>query len=155
MPSVISRPPSKRLNTYLLPPLKYPDGKYYLKIGIGEPGPSLNDADELNHWLRNGNDNDVATELLDELSRIMPSLDLSRWKYMPCATCHTPDTRPIIDLIGDGRIGLLLGGNGYAAKSGDALGELGAALMHGGEWPGPLSMSELSLARFDAGKDLD
>jgi glycine/D-amino acid oxidase-like deaminating enzyme len=74
---------------------------------------------------------------------------------MPCATCHTPDTRPIIDLIGDGRIGLLLGGNGYAAKSGDALGELGAALMHGGEWPGPLSMSELSLARFDAGKDLD
>ena len=155
MPSIISRPPSNRLNTYLLPPLKYPDGKYYLKIGIGEPGPSLNDANELNHWLRNGNDNDVATELLDELSRIMPGLDLSRWKYMPCATCHTPDARPIIDLIGDGRIGLLLGGNGYAAKSGDALGELGAALLHEGKWPEPLPRIDLSLARFDAGKDLD
>ena len=150
MPSIISRPPTDRPNTYLLPPLKYPDGKFYLKIGIGEPGPPLNSAEELNHWLRNGNDNDVATELLDELSRIMPDLDLSGWKYMPCATCHTPDARPIIDLIGDGRIGMLLGGNGYAAKSGDALGELGAALMHAGRWPGPLPRSDLSLARFNS-----
>ncbi len=154
MPSIISRPPTNRPNTYLLPPLKYPDGKFYLKIGIGEPGPSLNSAEELNHWLRNGNDNDVAAELLDELSRIMPDLDLSRWKYLPCATCHTPDARPIIDLMGDGRIGLLLGGNGYAAKSGDALGELGAALMHEGKWPGPLSMSDLSLARFNSDEAL-
>ena len=150
MPSIISRPPANRPNTYLLPPLKYPDGKFYLKIGIGEPGPLLNSADELNYWLRDGNDNDVATELLDELSRIMPGLDLPGWKYMPCATCHTPDARPVIDLIGDGRIGLLSGGNGYAAKSGDALGELGAALMHGGQWPGPLPRNDLSLARFNS-----
>jgi sarcosine oxidase len=150
MPSIISRPPTNRLHTYLLPPLKYPDGNYYLKIGIGEPGPLLDSAKDLNHWLRKGSDNDVAAELRDELSRIMPDLDLSRWKYMPCATCHTPDARPIIDLVGDGRIGLLIGGNGYAAKSGDALGELGAALMHGGGWPGPLSKGDLSLARLNA-----
>ncbi len=155
MPSIISRPPTNRPNTYLLPPLKYPDGNYYLKIGIAEPGRTLNSAAELNHWFRHGTDNDVAAVLLDELSCIMPDLDLSGWKYLPCATCHTPDARPIIDLIGSGRIGLLLGGNGYAAKSGDALGELGAALMHEGQWPGPLPRSDLSLARFDAGKDLD
>ena len=149
MPSIISRPPTNRPNTYLLPPLKYPDGNYYLKIGIAEPGQTLNSAAELNHWFRHGTDNDVAAVLLDELSRIMPDLDLSGWKYLPCATCHTPDARPIIDLIGDGRIGLLLGGNGYAAKSGDALGELGAALVHAGAWPGPLSKGDLSLARFD------
>jgi glycine/D-amino acid oxidase-like deaminating enzyme len=150
MPSIISRPPANRPNTYLLPPLKYPDGKFYLKIGIGEPGPPLKSGVELNHWLRSGTDQDVATLLLEELSRIMPDLNLSSWKYMPCATCHTPDARPIIDLIGSGRIGLLLGGNGYAAKSGDALGQLGAALLHGGEWPGPISKGDLSLARFDA-----
>ena len=57
---------------------------------------------------------------------------------------------PIIDLIGSGRIGLLLGGNGYAAKSGDALGQLGAAVLRGGEWQGPISKGHLSLARFDA-----
>ena len=149
MPSIISRPPKKRPNTYLLPPLKYPDGNYYLKIGIAEPGPTLNTAEALNHWFRHGADTDVAAILLDELRRIMPNLDLSAWTYLPCATCHTPDARPIIDLIEDGRIGLLLGGNGYAAKSGDALGELGAALMHAGGWPGPLSKGDLSLARFN------
>jgi sarcosine oxidase len=150
MPSIISRPPPNRPNTYLLPPLKYPDGKFYLKIGIGEPGPPLKSDVELNHWLRNGTDQEVVTILLEELSRIMPDLNISSWKYMPCATCHTPDARPIIDLIGRGRIGLLLGGNGYAAKSGDALGQLGAAVLHGGEWPGPISKVDLSLARFDA-----
>ena len=149
MPSIISRPPANRPNTYLLPPLKYPDGNDYLKIGIAEPGPPLDSADDLNHWLRHGTDSEITAELLEELSRILPDLDLSRWKYLPCATCHTPDARPIIDLIGSGRIGLLLGGNGYAAKSGDALGELGAALMHAGEWRGPLSKGDLSLARFD------
>ncbi|MGD8993103.1 MAG: FAD-dependent oxidoreductase [Desulfobacterales bacterium] len=154
MPSIISRTPPNRPNTYLLPPLKYPDGKFYLKIGIGEPGPLLNSADELNHWLRDGYDNDVAAELLDELSRIMPDLDLSGWKYMPCATCHTPDARPVVDLIGNGRVGLLLGGNGYAAKSGDALGELGAVMMHGGLWPGPIPRSDLSVARFNSDKVL-
>ena len=150
MPSIISRPPANRPNTYLLPPLKYPDGKFYLKIGIGEPGPPLKSVVKLNHWLRNGTDQDVATLLLEELSRIMPDANLSSWKYVPCATCHTPDARPIIDLIGSGRVGLLLGGNGYAAKSGDALGQLGAAVLHGGEWPGPISKGDLSLARFDA-----
>ena len=155
MPSIISRPPANRPNTYLLPPLKYPDGKFYLKIGIGEPGPPLKNAAELNHWLRDGTDQDVVTLVLDELSRIMPDLNLSSWKYMPCATCHTPDARPIIDLIGSGRIGLLLGGNGYAAKSGDALGQLGAAVLHGGGWPGPISKGDLSLARFNANNVYD
>ena len=148
MPCIISRPPPDRPNTYLLPPLQYPDGHYYLKIGVAEQGPRAESADELNQWFRDGNDNDIATVLLSELSTIIPDINLSNWKYMPCATCHTPDALPIIDVIGDGRIGLLLGGNGFAAKSGDALGELGAALLLRSAWPGPVSRSDLSLARF-------
>ncbi|MBW2443552.1 MAG: FAD-dependent oxidoreductase, partial [Deltaproteobacteria bacterium] len=63
MPGIISRPPANRPNTYLLPPLKCPDGKFYLKIGIGELGPPLKNAAELNHWLRSGTDQDAATLL--------------------------------------------------------------------------------------------
>jgi sarcosine oxidase len=150
MPCIISRPPPSRPNTYLLPPLKYPDGKYYLKIGIAAQGPLVKSADKLNRWLRNGRDSDTTTVLLTELRRIFPQLDLSEHRYMPCVTCHTSDARPIVDLIGEGRIGLLLGGNGYAAKSGDALGELGAALLQGTSWPGPAPRRDLSLARFGA-----
>ena len=148
MPCIISRPPPSRPNTYLLPPLKYPDGRYYLKIGIAAQGPPVESTDELNQWLLNGRDHDISTVLLSELNTIIPNLNLSKWKYMPCATSHTPDARPIIDIIGGGRIGLLLGGNGFSAKSGDALGELGASLMLGSTWPKTISKSDLSLARF-------
>ena len=148
MPCIISRPPPSRPNTYLLPPLQYPDGHYYLKIGIAEQGSTVESTDELNQWLRNGSNNDIATVLLRELSTIIPDLILSKWKYMPCTTCHTPDALPFIDIIGDGRIGLLLGGNGFAAKSAEALGELGAAILRRRAWPGPVSKGDLSLARF-------
>jgi sarcosine oxidase len=149
MPSIISRPPAKRPNTYLLPPLMYPDGKYYLKIGTAAKGPSLNSSDKLNHWLRVGEDHATADLMLAELRLIFPYLDLSQWRYLPCATCHTPDARPIVDVICGGKVGLLLGGNGYAGKSGDALGELGATLILGKAWQGPIAREELSLARFE------
>ena len=151
MPSIISRPPDGRPNTYLLPPLMYPDGKYYLKIGTAAEGPSLNGSDKLNRWLRAGKDNATADLMLAELRLIFPHLDLSQWRYLPCATCHTPDARPIVDVICGGRVGLLLGGNGYAGKSGDALGKLGATLLMGETWQGPIAREELSLARFETG----
>ena len=149
MPSIILRPPADRPNTYLLPPLMYPDGKYYLKIGTSEKGPPLYGLDQLNHWLRAGTDTTAAALMVAELRLIFPHLDLSKWRYLPCVTCHTPDARPIIDVICSGQVGLLLGGNGYAGKSGDALGELGAALLSGATWQGPVPREELSLARFE------
>lgn len=149
MPSIISRPPANRLNAYLLPPLMYPDGKFYLKIGTSTPGVPINDSSELNRWLRVGEDKAGIEMMLEELRLIFPHLDLSKWRYLPCVTCHTPDAHPIIDVIGDGRIGLLLGGNGFAAKSGDALGELGARLLLETSRPGTTPAGDLSLARFD------
>ena len=149
MPSIILRPPAERPNTYLLPPLKYPDGKYYLKIGTAVKGPPHNGLAELNRWLRVGQDNAAATLMLAELGLVFPHLDLSKWRYLPCVTCHTPDTHPIIDVICSGQVGLLLGGNGYAGKSGDALGELGATRLSGATWQGPVSRKKLSLARFE------
>jgi len=51
-------------------------------------------------------------------------------------------------LIEDGKVCLQIGGNGYSAKSGDALGELGASLLLGREWPGPIPAEELRHDRF-------
>jgi hypothetical protein len=87
----------------------------------------------------------TADLMLAELRLIFPHLDLSQWRYLPCATCHTPDARPIVDVICGGRVGLLLGGNGYAGKSGDALGGLGAALLLGETWQGPIAREDLFL----------
>lgn len=148
MPSVMSQPPGDRIGTYTLPPLQYPDGKFYLKIGIEGPRPPVDSMDALNAWFRTGDDADLNTQLIQELATIMPSLDTSNWAWLACITTDTPDRRPVIGLIEDGKICLQVGGNGYAAKSGDALGELGASLLLEKEWPGPVPAAELSLERF-------
>jgi glycine/D-amino acid oxidase-like deaminating enzyme len=78
----------------------------------------------------------------------MPSLDTNHWKSLACVTTNTPDRRPVIGLVEDGKICLQLGGNGYSAKSGDALGELGASLLLEQEWTSPIPAAALAPDRF-------
>jgi len=148
MPSLMSQPYADRIPTFTLPPLKYPDGKFYLKIGIEGPRPEASDLAEMNAWFRSGDDPDLNKGLIEELSTLMPTLDVSKWKWLACVTTDTPDRRPVVDLIEDGKICLQIGGNGYSAKSGDALGELGASLLLGNPWPGPIPQEELAYDRF-------
>lgn len=148
MPSLMSQPPGDRIGSYTLPPLRYPDGKFYVKIGIEGPRPPVGNLDQLNKWFRSGDDAELNRQLVDELATLMPSLNTSSWKWLACITTDTPDRRPVIGLIEQGKICLQLGGNGYAAKSGDALGELGASLLLEKEWPGPVPASDLALQRF-------
>jgi sarcosine oxidase len=148
MPSIMNQPIGDRIPTFTLPPLKYPDGKYYLKIGIEGPRPEATDMTEMNNWFRSGDDPDLDNQLIEELGFLVPSLDTSNWKWLACVTTDTPDRRPVVDLIEDGKVCLQIGGNGYSAKSGDALGELGASLLLGREWPGPIPAEELRHDRF-------
>ena len=148
MPSLMSQPPGDRIGTYTLPPIKYPDGKYYLKIGIEGPRPPVDSLDSLNAWFRSGDDPELNQQLVEELQALMPMLDTAGWDRLACITTDTPDRRPVIGLVEGGKICLQLGGNGYSAKSGDAIGELGASLLLGKEWPGPVPANELSPERF-------
>lgn len=148
MPSLMSQPFTDRIPTFTLPPLKYPDGKFYLKIGIEGSRPEASDLAEMNAWFRSGDDPDLNANLIQELLTLMPTLDVSKWKWLACVTTDTPDRRPVVDLIEDGKICLQIGGNGYSAKSGDALGELGASLLLGKDWPGPIPQEELAYDRF-------
>jgi sarcosine oxidase / L-pipecolate oxidase len=54
-----------------------------------------------------------------------------------CATCNTPGRRPYIGPVGP-NLFVATGGNGFAAKSSDEIGRLGAvcALATDGEWEG-------------------
>ncbi len=153
MPSLMSQPPGDRIGTYTLPPLRYPDGKFYLKIGIEGPRPPVDSLDSLNAWFRSGDDADLNRQLIEELQIMMPSLNTSSWSWLACITTDTPDRRPVIGLVADGKVCLQLGGNGYSAKSGDAIGELGASLLLGKDWPGPVPADELSPERFGSDSD--
>ena len=136
MPSVGCHPGERRVRTYWHPPVRYPDGQTYLKIGGGPEGPErIASMDELNRWLRSGGDPVMADAYSKELKRMMPGLDQAGSLTAACVTSETHSLRPYAEAIGDGKLVVLTGGNGHGAKAADALGEIGASLILNKPWP--------------------
>ena len=51
----------------------------------------------------------------------------------PCLIPDTPTKLPYLEIVEPGLV-MAVGGNGYAAKSADAIGALAAGLVRNGEW---------------------
>lgn len=118
---------------YLLPPVRYPDGKLYLKIG-GDPDDLLLPTEpDIRAWFRSGGRESTRARLAEIMTRLMPQLDLSRSSMADCVTSFTPTGYPAIAMTGADRIGILSGGCGAAAKSSDEIGRLGAELIFHGQ----------------------
>ncbi|SMF71632.1 sarcosine oxidase [Xaviernesmea oryzae] len=117
---------------YLLPPVRYPDGRIYLKIG-GDPDDLLLPTEpEVRAWFRSGGRESTKRRLTEIMTRLMPTLDLSRSSMAACVTSFTPTGYPAIAMTEADRIGVLSGGCGAAAKSSDEIGRLGAELIFHG-----------------------
>ncbi|MDA1258355.1 MAG: FAD-dependent oxidoreductase [Chloroflexi bacterium] len=136
MPSVGCHPGGARVRTYWHPPVEYPDGRTYLKIGGGPEGPErIASLVELNRWLRSTGDPAMADAYRAELQRMMPGLDQTDSITAACVTSETHSLRPYAQAIHGGKVVILTGGNGHGAKAADALGEIGASLALGAPWP--------------------
>jgi Glycine/D-amino acid oxidases (deaminating) len=117
---------------YLLPPVRYPDGRTYLKIG-GDPDDLLLEREaDIRAWFRSGGRESTHRHLAEVMRRLMPMLDLSRTSMAACVTSFTPTGYPAISWSESGKIGVLAGGCGAAAKSSDEIGRLGAELLFHG-----------------------
>jgi sarcosine oxidase len=62
-----------------------------------------------------------------------------------CVTTFTPTGQLYVDKLEGGRIGVVVGGNGSAAKSADEIGRLGALMLQHQEW-----VYDLEAAHFRA-----
>lgn len=117
---------------YWVPPVRYPDGGTYLKIGgdavpvrlAGDDDPSADIA----AWFRQSGDAGEAAELVRVAAELLPDADLRPAGHLPCVVTVTPSGRPVIERFDD-HIAVAVGGNGAAAKSSDALGHDAAALV--------------------------
>lgn len=129
MPSLIYEPADPRKHIYLLPPVRYPDGKFYLKIG-GEPVdvPLASDQD-IRDWFRSGGNARVRDDFSDIIETLIPSIDRSRISMAACVTSYTPSGFPAIGYTTSPDIAVVTGGCGAAAKSCDEIGRLGAKLI--------------------------
>lgn len=123
---------------YIVPPVRFPDGNHYLKIGantVYDHKPTT--LPEVQAWFRAG-DSDVCLPAYQRaLHSLFPAMEFSSYQTKRCIVCYTPTRDPIIDQVDDS-VFVAAGGNGGGAKASDAWGELAAGLVHDGRWPADL-----------------
>lgn len=117
---------------YMLPPIKYPDGRYYIKLGLqGSVRGPMTSSTDVKKWFDEGNPT-IEKEVAEFTMSLFKGLEFKSWKGDSCVITETPTTRPYIDML-HAQLGVAIGGNGYAAKSSDEIGRL-AAIMVLGKW---------------------
>lgn len=136
MPSLIRNGPTEAESFYLLPPIRYPDGKTYLKIGGDPDDLMLRDEGEIRSWFRSGGRGRAAAHLARHLADILPDVAPASTSSAPCVVSLTQTGYPYIGYVESDRVALLTGGNGMAAKSCDEIGRLGASLILDGQVDG-------------------
>lgn len=134
---------------YILPPIRYPDGHLYLKIGIGSTSDAdLRSLDDFSRWYKGVGSEDNRRDFQAFLTDLIPGLvRCTHWHSDTCAVAWTATGYPYIDWIDDGRVAVAVGGNGKGAKSADDWGWLAARLVAGEDWEHPVARERLRLPR--------
>jgi sarcosine oxidase len=132
---------------YILPPIRYPDGRHYLKIGIGSTAdPEFRSLPDLVRWFKSAGSMDNRRDFQAFLTRLIPALDRCRhWHTDTCAVTWTATGLPYIDHVVDERLAVAVVCNGKGAKSSDDWGWLAARLVAGLEWDHPVGREQLKL----------
>ncbi|MDA7429662.1 FAD-dependent oxidoreductase [Primorskyibacter aestuariivivens] len=133
MPPLIYLLPSGE-DPYLLPPIRYPDGRMWLKLGGDPEDIALPDRQATQDWFRAGGSQQVAEKLEDVIHERMPGLRVTSRAKAACVTTYTAENIPRIARISD-RVSVAVGGCGRGAKCSDELGRLGAEVTLGRTLP--------------------
>ena len=136
LPCVIYCPQGHPLldHVYLLPPVSYPDGKKYLKIGGFAHQPRLaHDGATVRDWFTSEPDDVETAATRQMLQELLPDLKTRSSLAKPCVWTFAPQTRPLVKAVENidakGRIVMATGDCGRAAKSSDAIGKWGAEVL--------------------------
>jgi sarcosine oxidase len=142
-------------DVYLAPPIRYPDGRYRIKMGCNTANESWPASlHEVSAWFRSGESDRDLEPMERVLRRLLPVIEFGDIATHRCIVTYTPSGYPTIDRApGDehGRIVVAAGGNGTGAQGSDTLGSLAAGLVHDGSWPDELDRSVFGARhRWDA-----
>ncbi|KAL6073274.1 Sarcosine oxidase [Balamuthia mandrillaris] len=118
-------------DVYLLPPVLYPDGRWYLKIGTGDFAHPLLTPSDKKEWFKQKQHQEgtagaaEAQRLWQTVCSLYPFLLPGTFITANCALTYTSSGLPIIQEVSEGIVAAV-GGNGAAAKSADEIGRLAA-----------------------------
>lgn len=117
---------------YILPPIQYPDGNTYIKLGgalhhIDIP----QNVNDLNRWFHGEGSQVEARALEYELRRVVPELRTESVHAKTCVvTNRVDDNMPLIAPIVAGKVMVAAAGCGAAAKSSNEIGRLAALQLY-------------------------
>ena len=127
---------------YLVPPLLYPDGHYYFKIGVDrDPDADKTSLAAIVAYFQSGGHARRGEELRRLLQTLFPSLPLDHGMTKPCILAYTPHGYPMVDATGTDGVFVATGGCGGSAKSSDEIGRMAARLVQHGTWTHDLDSS--------------
>jgi sarcosine oxidase len=115
---------------YLLPPIRYPNGKVYLKIGGDPIDHQLETPAEMQAWFQSKGRATVGDFLRARIEHKLPGLAIRAMHTEACVTSFSPHDKAVIEAQ-SARISLACAGCGRGAKCSDELGRRAAALLAG------------------------
>ncbi|OHE74943.1 MAG: hypothetical protein A3F67_10725 [Verrucomicrobia bacterium RIFCSPHIGHO2_12_FULL_41_10] len=148
MPTIITVDPedtgNNNMSIYLLPPIKYPDDKWYVRIGPGMQPivKELNTLEQMRQWYINQEITKQQHAFLAKMQQILlPDLKPKSIREACCIIEKTPTHHPYIGQINeDNSLNIVAGGNGHGARGSDEIGRLAANVVMGNEWDFPIKL---------------
>jgi sarcosine oxidase len=129
MPSIVMESSD---DIYILPPVLYPDGKLWLKLGGDPEDVELPDKAAITEWYRSGGSAEIGDYLTERILQIVPGLAFRSRFHKPCVTTWSADRVPEIRRLAPG-LTVAAAGNGSGAKCSDELGRMAAETATGSE----------------------
>ncbi|MEH2522625.1 MULTISPECIES: FAD-dependent oxidoreductase [unclassified Bradyrhizobium] len=129
MPSMRCLGP-KGENPYILPPIPYPDGQTWLKLGGDPVDLPLESEADIKDWFRSGGSIPVADGLQKQILDRIRDLNFEERRVVPCMTTFGDTGLPCIGPLSE-RVAVAFGCYGKSAKCSDELGRLGGMALLG------------------------
>lgn len=117
-------------NMYLMQPVQYPDGEYYLKMGGNMPEDIYFETlEDIQKWFRTADSSFNLSKLGQALTQIMPAIKTKECIAKKCIVTYTEHGKPYIGHVNGKGLYVAAGGNGYGPMSSDALGRIAAEVV--------------------------
>ncbi|MEM9466782.1 MAG: FAD-dependent oxidoreductase [Actinomycetota bacterium] len=124
--------PGRIDDIYMTPPLRFPDGRHWVKLGANtELDTWPTSLEEMRSWFASDTDPDHLPILQPALRALWPEIEFVSFRTKPCIVTYTPDHIPLIEEVAPGLV-VATAGNGSGAKGADAWGAAAAELVLGG-----------------------
>ncbi|MDD9925405.1 MAG: FAD-binding oxidoreductase [Rhodospirillaceae bacterium] len=132
-------------DAYILPPIRYPDGHHYLKLGNGsDRDERLSSPEKLDRWFKSAGSESDRRDFTRLMKSIFPALQAcEHWHTDTCATTYTASRLPIIDFVYNDRVLVAVGGCGKGAKGSDDWGRIAATTILDAPWDHPIARDKL------------